>query len=156
MCGPVVVGPYLLKRTKFCDLSVPERLAKQCRIVKNCRLSVTIYFCRTDVRIPRTFRLEITEEALSCESKLVRSIEHVQFRIDLQHTNRAVLMVNVTSHMRTTSRIVYPRVYDSADSPQSYNNLVVTSVHFWGESVLGNWTIAITEDKSFDVNGVGK
>ena len=102
--------------------------------------------------------VRISEENLNCGSKLIRSLEHVQLRLDLQYTNRAVLVVDVTSPSGTSSRFVYPRPLDGVDTPKEYNDLVVTSVHFWGESVLGEWTVKIAEGegKVNNIKGNGK
>lgn len=94
---------------------------------------------------------------LNCESKLIESLEHVELRIDLDYTNRAVLAIDVTSQFGTSSRFVYPRRYDSIDDPRTYNNLVVTSVHFWGEPLLGRWSVDIKEGSGiYNIKGTGK
>ena len=101
--------------------------------------------------------VQITEKNLTCESKLIKSLEHVQLRVDLQYENRAVVVVDVISPSGTRSRFVYPRRFDSIDSPKMYSNLVITSVHFWGESLLGMWTVEIKEgDGIHQINGSGK
>ena len=117
---------------------------------------VVICFGRTR-RIPSKINVEITKYDLNCEAnKLINSLEHVQLRLDLEYENRAVITVDVTSPSRTTSRFLYARSYDALTSETTYSDLVVTSVHFWGESLLGKWKIDIKEDTSFvTLNGHG-
>ena len=116
---------------------------------------VVICFDRTR-RIPSKINLNITKYDLNCEAnKSINSLEHVQLRLDLGHENRAVVTLDVTSPSRTTSRFLYARSYDGLTFKTTYSDLVVTSVHFWGESLLGEWEIDIKEDKSFALNGHG-
>jgi subtilisin-like proprotein convertase family protein len=87
---------------------------------------------------------------------LIKSLEHVQLRVDLNYTNRAVLAIDLESMSGTLSRFVYPRRYDAIDDPKSYNNLVVTSVHFWGEPLLGRWIVDIKEGTGIhQIQGTG-
>lgn len=110
---------------------------------------VVIYFGRTR-RIPGQIDVEIAEENLNCEAnKLIRSLEHVQLRLDLEYENRAVIIVDVTSPSSTSSQFLYARSYDALSRQKTYSDLVVTSVHFWGESLLGKWKVEIKEDTSF-------
>ena len=107
--------------------------------------------------IPSSLNVIISKENLNCGSKLIKSLEHVQLKINLQYTNRAVLVVDVKSPSETSSRFVYPRRLDSAGSPENYDDLVVTSVHFWGESLLGVWTVTVAEGDGivYNIKGSG-
>ena len=106
-------------------------------------MSYTI-FCRAQT-IPARININITEKNLNCSSKLIRSLEHVQLRVDLDYPNRAELSVEVQSSSGTPSKFIYPRRFDAVDEPKTYRNLVVTSVHFWGETVLGSWIVDVKD-----------
>ena len=98
-------------------------------------------------RIPRLISVLVRKEDLNCEGdKLIKSLEHVQVKIDLEYTNRALLLLDVTSPSNTLSRILYSRQWDAIYARKKYSDLVVTSVHFWGESMLGVWKVDIKED----------
>ena len=98
-------------------------------------------------RIPSPISVPIRKEDLKCEGdKLIQSLEHVQVKIDLEYGNRALLVLDVTSPSNTSSRILYYRPWDAIVSRKKYSDLVVTSVHFWGESMLGVWKVDIKED----------
>jgi subtilisin-like proprotein convertase family protein len=101
--------------------------------------------------------MSIAKDNLNCESKLINSLEHVQLKVDLDYTNRAVLVIDIESMSGTSSRFLYPRKFDSIGNPRTYNNLVVTSVHFWGEPLLGRWTVDIKEGTGIHaIQGTGK
>ena len=108
----------------------------------------TYCFCRTR-GIPDTLVLPITKKNLKCDNKVIRSLEHVQMNIDLEYTNRAILFINVKSHSGTSSKFLYSRSYDAITQHTTYKNLYITSVHFWGESLLGNWTVKIKEESKW-------
>ena len=65
--------------------------------------------------------------------------------MDLDYPNRAELSVEVQSSSGTPSKFIYPRPYDAIDKPKTYSNLVVTSVHFWAEPVLGKWIVDVKD-----------
>ncbi len=114
------------------------------------------HFCRIQT-IPTKLNINVTKDNLNCESKLINSLEHIQLRVDLNYTNRAVLAIDVQSMSGTSSRMVYPRTLDTIGNPPTYNNLVVTSVHFWEEPLLGIWTVNIVEETPIPrINGTGK
>ena len=84
---------------------------------------------------------------------MIGSLEHVQLRVDLDYPNRAELAVEVQSSSGTPSKFIYPRPYDAIGNPKTYSNLVVTSVHFWGEPVLGKWIVDVKDVASSQRSG---
>ena len=84
---------------------------------------------------------------------MIGSLEHVQLRVDLDYPNRAELSVEVQSSSGTSSKFLYPRRQDAVDDPRTFNNLVVTSVHFWGEPVLGKWIVDVKDIASSQRSG---
>ena len=62
---------------------------------------------------------------------------------------------------QTKSKLIYERVYDALRGRRTYNNLIVTSLHFWGENVNTNdgmWKITF-DSASFryrHIVGMGK
>lgn len=106
-------------------------------------------------KLPRKFTINISADSLSCESNLIKNLEHVQLKFDLNYTLRAILAIDVQSQSGTTSRFIYPRTLDTLWSPTDYNDMLVTSIYFWGETLLGVWTVDIKESGPIRRNGAG-
>ena len=72
-------------------------------------------------------------------------IEHVRLTVDIDHKYRGDLTITLTSPDGTVSR--FSEVHDDANKNINYTFL---SVHHWGESPTGSWTLNVGDGAEFD------
>ena len=83
----------------------------------------------------------------------VAHIEHLSVMLSLNYTPRAIMEMFIISPEGTKSKLLYERIYDSFGSSSIYKGLVITSVHFWGETSDGEWTVLIKASESLGSPG---
>ncbi|KAI3319685.1 peptidase S8/S53 domain-containing protein [Xylariaceae sp. AK1471] len=93
--------------------------------------------------------LKVTKEMLK-QANLER-LEHVTVTMNVEHTQRGDLSVDLISPDNVISHISATRKLDS--SSQGYNDWTFMSVAHWGESGVGTWTIIIRDTKVNEHNG---
>lgn len=113
--------------------SVPEQLS--------CEIKYIINGSAWPV-IPWTGKLELPLHVggYNCG---IRFLEHVQVKMNLNFTRRGFLEMSSESPGGTQSKLLYSRIYDSWTGFKNFTNWKVTSLHYWGEDPVGNWSIAI-------------
>ncbi|XP_068225303.1 furin-like protease kpc-1 [Palaemon carinicauda] len=77
-------------------------------------------------------------------SQRMTSVEHVVANITLVHPRRKLLTIFIVSPSGTTSQVLTHRGPD--ESKDGFRSWGFMSVHFWGESPEGAWTVAIKDD----------
>jgi len=75
-----------------------------------------------------------------------KTIEAVQVKLNVSHTNSGVLAVELTSPSGTKSMLLNPRNIFS--SSNNLSNFVMLSNAFYGESSSGNWTVKVVDTHS--------
>lgn len=90
------------------------------------------------------FQLPLSVSEHNCS---IRFLEHVQVQFDLSFPRRGYLRMSSVSPSRTQSTLFYPRAFDSLTGEKRFSNWTVTSLHYWGENPIGNWTITIRNTK---------
>ena len=73
----------------------------------------------------------------------------MKVEISLSFENRALLAMFLESPYGTRSQLIYTRVYDALYRRKRYDNLVVTTLHFWGENATakeGKWKLSFESD----------
>lgn len=103
--------------------------------------------------IPATISFKVNRS--SCNHGIVKSLEHVQLKLNLEYPRRGVIAIDVTSPSNTKSRFVYSRYFDAATGRTNYTDLVTTSVHFWGEPSQGMWNVKVINENP-EVIGSGE
>nr|XP_049702318.1 furin-like protease 2 [Helicoverpa armigera] len=83
----------------------------------------------------------------------VRFLEHVQCKISLSFFPRGNLRILLTSPMGTTSTLLFERTHDATSS--NFDDWPFLSVHFWGESAEGRWTLQILNAGNIHVTQPG-
>ena len=78
----------------------------------------------------------------------IKALEHVQVEFSLDFLPRGDVEIFLISPQGTKSQLVYKRPLDALDSKREYNNLLITSLHFWGENPTGQWKILLKSAKS--------
>ena len=111
--------------------------------------------CETEEQIPNApispnpeQVTRVTMETKSCSgtAKQIGYLEHVQCKISLEFHPRGALHVVLTSPSGTKSSLLLPRPKDRSSS--TFENWPFLSVHFWGESANGTWTLEINRNPS--------
>ncbi|KAI0409765.1 peptidase S8/S53 domain-containing protein [Xylaria palmicola] len=86
---------------------------------------------------------KVTKKMLE-EANLER-LEHVTVTMNVEHTQRGDLSVNLISPDNVVSHISATRRLDTSD--KGYDDWTFMSVVHWGESGVGTWTIVIRDSK---------
>ncbi|KAI0390290.1 peptidase S8/S53 domain-containing protein [Xylariaceae sp. FL0594] len=92
---------------------------------------------------------EVTQEMLY-KANLER-LEHVTVTMNVNHTRRGDLSVDLISPSKIVSHIATTRSHD--DSEDGYNDWTFMSVAHWGESGVGTWTIIVRDTAVNEFNG---
>ncbi|KAI1360945.1 peptidase S8/S53 domain-containing protein [Xylaria arbuscula] len=93
---------------------------------------------------------QVTKKMLE-EANLER-LEHVTVTMNVEHTQRGDLSVDLISPDNVVSHISAVRKLDKSD--QGYDDWTFMSVVHWGESGVGTWTIVIRDTKVNEHKGV--
>ncbi|OTA99394.1 hypothetical protein M426DRAFT_67880 [Hypoxylon sp. CI-4A] len=92
---------------------------------------------------------EVTEDMLK-EANLER-LEHVTVTMNVEHTRRGDLSVDLISPDNVVSHISATRKLDA--SKEGYDDWTFMSVVHWGESGKGKWTLIVRDTKVNDDSG---
>ncbi|XP_002160973.1 PC3-like endoprotease variant B isoform X1 [Hydra vulgaris] len=109
--------------------------------------------------IPAGGTLSITIDTISCEGteKEITKLEHVTLTVSFQHRRRGDVSIDLFSPMGTRNEMLSTRRYD--DSDKGLHDWTFMTVHNWGESPKGIWTLNVTDNilaltsKGFNLNG---
>ncbi|TQV95510.1 KEX1 protease precursor [Cordyceps javanica] len=96
-----------------------------------------------------TSTFEVTEAMLK-GANLAR-LEHVTVTMNVNHTRRGDLSVDLISPENVTSHIATARKMDSHNS--GYDNWTFMSVAHWGETGVGKWTIIVRDSNTNEHTG---
>ena len=108
------------------------------------------HICQTVIMAPNAPISDIKGQATTvrvktdgCQGTLnsVRFLEHVQCKISLRYYPRGNVMAVLTSPSGTRSNLLLPRPRDSFAS--TFDDWPFLSVHFWGESPQGEWSLEV-------------
>ena len=88
--------------------------------------------------------IQITTTTDGCHRTQVNYLEHVQVILSLSVNtgSRGKIEILLKSPAGTKSTLLKSRIYDSVT--QGFDNWPFMSIHFWGESPLGEWQLSIT------------
>jgi len=106
-----------------------------------CQSSVMI----TDVQIPDGIgdraRVSMTSDGCAGTINAVNHLEHVQCKVSLTYIPRGNIMLVLTSPSGSRSTLLFPRPRDTLGS--RFDEWPFLSVHFFGESAVGTWTLEV-------------
>ncbi|KAI5864758.1 peptidase S8/S53 domain-containing protein [Durotheca rogersii] len=92
---------------------------------------------------------EVTKDMLT-EANLER-LEHVTVTMNVEHTRRGDLSVDLISPDNVVSHLSATRKLDT--SKDGYDNWTFMSVVHWGEAGIGSWTLVVRDTKVNDDTG---
>lgn len=100
---------------------------------------------KTDMQIPDGIgdraRVSMTSDGCAGTINAVNHLEHVQCKVSLTYIPRGNLMMVLTSPSGSRSTLLFPRPRDTLGS--RFDQWPFLSVHFWGESAAGTWTLEV-------------
>nr|XP_022910704.1 furin-like protease 2 [Onthophagus taurus] len=101
------------------------------------------------------YTLTLHMDVSACKGTLneVVFLEHVQCKISLRFFPRGNLKIMLTSPMGTTSTLLFERPRDVVSS--NFDDWPFLSVHFWGETAVGRWTLQIVNSGNRQVDRPG-
>ncbi|KAH8844454.1 hypothetical protein MCOR07_010767 [Pyricularia oryzae] len=94
-------------------------------------------------------KFEVTEDMLA-KANLER-VEHVTVTMNIEHSRRGDLSVDLISPNKVISHLSVTRRLDNAKS--GYKDWTFMSVVHWGESGVGTWTIVVRDTKANEFQG---
>jgi len=98
-----------------------------------------------DMQIPDGIgdKARVTMNSDGCAGTInaVNHLEHIQCKLTLHYIPRGNIMVVITSPSGTRSTLLFPRPRDTLG--QRFDSWPFLSVHFWGESPVGRWTLEV-------------
>ncbi len=92
-------------------------------------------------QVGRSVKTSLTTDGCAGTLNVVNHLEHVQCKISLNYSPRGNLMVILTSPSGTRSTLLFPRPRDTLGS--SFDEWPFLSIHFWGETTAGTWSLEI-------------
>jgi len=104
--------------------------------------------------VGRSVKTSITTDGCAGTLNVVKHLEHVQCKISLNYSPRGNLMIVLTSPSGTKSTMLFPRPRDTLGS--SFDEWPFLSVHFFGESTAGTWTLEVINAGSERSSRAGK
>jgi len=87
--------------------------------------------------------IQMNTDACQNTENEINYLEHVQSKVSVRVKYRGNLQIFLTSPMGTNSTLLGRRVED--DSTDGFNNWPFMTVHNWGESPRGMWTLEIVD-----------
>lgn len=112
-------------------------------------------FLFSSLVIPQRGNLNLTL-SLNQDNCSIRYLEHVQAEVNLRFQRRGDLEMVSTSPNGTQSKLLYSRTLDSLAGYKNFTNWRVTSLHYWGESPIGDWNVLIYNTKRWRNRQAGK
>lgn len=79
-------------------------------------------------------------------------LEHVQLIVDIEYTSRGSLDIFIISPSGTVSTLLSRRPLDV--SRNGFDKWPLMSVHFWGETSFGKWTVIVRDKDSTNNRGL--
>ncbi|XP_075753037.1 proprotein convertase subtilisin/kexin type 6 isoform X2 [Pelodiscus sinensis] len=88
----------------------------------------------------------VTDACANHYDQRVVHLEHVVVRVSIEHPRRGDLQINLTSPSGTESQLLARRVFDLSN--EGFKNWEFMTVHCWGETAEGEWTLKIHDTPS--------
>lgn len=127
------------KMVKLASKWQPLPAQKVCETTQQIGKELTISF-------EANSQLEISLNTTGCAGSTneIRFLEHVQARISLKFKPRGNIRISLISPSGTVSHLLSPRIKDVDED--SFVQWPFLSVHFWGESPIGEWKLLIKNE----------
>ena len=84
----------------------------------------------------------------------INYLEHVEVSVNLTYTLRGELLIKLRSPRETVSKLTHYREADAAFGAKDLNWVLMT-LHNWGETAIGPWTLTM-ENSHPDHNNTGR
>ena len=79
----------------------------------------------------------------ACKGRVINYLEHVEVKVNLNYSRRGDLEMKVSSPSGTVSNLTHFRYADSRLKNKELKNWVVMTLHLWGETAKGKWTLIL-------------
>ncbi|KAJ7217213.1 peptidase S8/S53 domain-containing protein, partial [Mycena pura] len=85
------------------------------------------------------------------QSANFEKLEHITVRVWIEHTRRGDVHVELRSPNGVKSVLAEPRRSDSAST--GYPGWTFMTIKHWGEDIIGDWTLTVSDQETQDHNG---
>ena len=86
-------------------------------------------------------KIDLSEWDNICGDK-INYLEHVEISVNLNYTRRGELLMKLTSPQGTVSNLTHYREADASFGAKDLNWVLMT-LHHWGETAIGPWTLTM-------------
>ena len=77
----------------------------------------------------------------------INYLEHVEVYVNLTYSRPGDLLIKLVSPHGTVSNLTHYRRADSTLRTKGYLDLVLMTLHFWGENPVGTWKLTLENSK---------
>ena len=91
---------------------------------------------------PNAISLRMTLD--DCGDSGLTFVEQAEVLVNVSYRARGNVQITLISPAETESDLLVKRLNDVDDNSDTLKNFPLTSVHFWGESPTGTWTIRVS------------
>lgn len=92
--------------------------------------------------------IDLTNMENACKGSVINYLEHVEVKVNLNYSRRGDLEMKVSSPMGTVSNLTHFRYADSRFKNKVLKNWVVMTLHLWGETAKGKWTLTLKNSQT--------
>ena len=100
-----------------------------------------MYFSRIDPKGTTKETIDLSKWEDYCGDK-INFLEHVEVSVNLNYTLRGELLIKLISPEGTVSNLTHYRKADAAFGAKDLNWVLMT-LHNWGETAIGSWTLTM-------------
>lgn len=96
--------------------------------------------------------IDLTNMENACQGSMINYLEHVEVKVSLNYSRRGDLEMKLSSPSGTVSNLTHFRYADSLFENKELKNWVVMTLHLWGETAKGKWTLTLNNSQRKHVN----
>ncbi|PFX25080.1 Proprotein convertase subtilisin/kexin type 5 [Stylophora pistillata] len=101
---------------------------------------------------PLDMAVDLTDMESVCNGVMIKFLEHVEVKLNLNYTRRGDLEIKLTSPSGTETNLTHYRLSDSFFKLKELKNWVVMTLHLWGETAKGEWKLTIKNSQTQRAN----
>ena len=91
--------------------------------------------------------IDLSDISKHCGGVVINYLEHVEVQVNLNYSRRGDLLIKITSPKGTVSNLTHYRKSDSFFKLKDLNWVLMT-LHFWGETAVGEWKLSLENSQT--------
>ena len=106
-------------------------------------LNFCLILFQSELKSGESVSIQISSSGCRGQKNEIRYLEHVQLVVDLSHSKRGDVIIDLTSPSGLTTRLLSERPGDQ--STAGFMRWPFMSLHNWGEDPAGTWTVTVQD-----------